>query len=284
MLQRIKKNPINAIAVCFVVALMLSGIIQGMIQSLEDGGISNYTKLFADESFRDSILLSLKLAFVTTILAGGLCLMIFYCLYCLKYCGLESRARNIKNIILLPVLFPYIVAAFCLFIIFMQSGFLARICFNLGFIDSMSDFPVIVNDRFGIGIVLGYLWKTIPFMILMLYPKLEEIQDKWYDLGKIYRATRFEFFVAIVFPMIKNTFATAIFIIFAYSLSAFELPYFLGQTYPQTLSVYSYLKYTKGPFEQRNEALAANFVLIAIVIAIGATMWYFYEKSIEEEN
>lgn len=284
MLRKIRRNIISYSALFFVLVLMLSGIFQGIIQSLQNGGIQNYIKLFGEDGFKDSLLLSLRLSILTTFLAGILCLILFYSLYCLRESGLDKEARLVKNILLLPVLFPYIVAAFCLFIMFMQSGFLARICFSLGLIDSMSEFPVLVNDRFGIGIVLGYLWKTIPFMLLMLYPRLEEIQKRWYDLGKVYGANRFKFFVTIVFPMIKNTFATSIFIIFAYSLSAFELPYFLGQTYPQTLSVYSYLKYTKGPFEGRPEALAANFVLIAIVIIVGVIGWYFYDKEIEEDK
>ena len=38
----------------------------------------------------------------------------------------------------------------------------------VGLIESAEAFPLLINDRFGIGIMLAYVWKEIPFITLML--------------------------------------------------------------------------------------------------------------------
>lgn len=283
-MSKIKENKMTYIGTIFMIVLILSGIVKGFMESLKRGGWNNYRNLFRGQEFYDSLFLSLKLGIITTVLVGLLSLLLIYFLYMISNKYPIKRVRILKNIIISPILFPYIVAAFCMGMLLMQSGILGRIAYRLGIISQMSEFPQLVNDKYGIGIVIGYLWKTIPFMILILYPVLEKVKDKWYDLGNMYNASEKQFFFYVVFPMMKNAIMTGLFIVFAYSFSAFELPYFLGQTYPKTLSVYSYLRYAKGPFEERGEALAANFILTLIVIMIGTVACYFYNKLKQREG
>lgn len=283
MWSKIKTNFLSLLAAFSMIVLISSGIIQGFRGSLQKNGFANYKNLIKTEEFQSSILLSLKLAVTTTFLVAIISLAIIYSLYKMKNHWTDRKMTLSKNILTVPVLFPYIVAAFCMGMLLTQSGILARIAYKIGFIKEMSEFPELVNDKKGIGIIIAYLWKTVPFMILMLYPILEKIKDKWYDLGKIYKASEFQFFRYLVFPMIKNAFMTGLFIVFAYSFSAFEIPYFLGRTYPKTLSVYSYLLYTKGPFEEKSIALAANFILTITVSLIGLLGYYFYTKLKQRE-
>ena len=44
----------------------------------------------------------------------------------------------------------------------------ARAAAAAGLIQAPADFPLLVNDRWSIGIILTYVWKEIPFITLML--------------------------------------------------------------------------------------------------------------------
>ena len=46
-----------------------------------------------------------------------------------------------------------------------QNGILARILANAGLITDQQQFPMLLYDRYGLGVILAYLWKEIPFII-----------------------------------------------------------------------------------------------------------------------
>ncbi|MBT7990415.1 MAG: hypothetical protein HN769_11145, partial [Anaerolineae bacterium] len=60
--------------------------------------------------------------------------------------------------------FPHLVWGVFMLLLLSQSGLLARWAGALGIIETPADFPVLVRDRFGLGIILTYLGKEIPFL------------------------------------------------------------------------------------------------------------------------
>ena len=64
--------------------------------------------------------------------------------------------------------FPHLVWAVALLLFLSQSGLLSRWAATLGLIQTPADFPVLVLDRWGLGIILHYVTKEIPFLALIV--------------------------------------------------------------------------------------------------------------------
>ena len=58
---------------------------------------------------------------------------------------------------------PHLVVAVGIIFVFSQSGLLARLASQIGLIGSPGDFPVLVKDKYGFGIILAYIWKEAAF-------------------------------------------------------------------------------------------------------------------------
>ena len=54
----------------------------------------------------------------------------------------------------------------------------------------MEAFPSIVNDINSCGIIFTYIWKATPFIILMLLPVVQRVEDSWLEIARVLGAKR----------------------------------------------------------------------------------------------
>ena len=167
------------------------------------------------------------------------------------------------------MLVPHVTAAYLIMILLMKSGWLSSIAYFVGITKSMESFPSVVNDPNSLGIILTYIWKETPFIMLMIFPIMNRTQDSWLEIARVFGARRQEFFVEVILPLIIPTWLSSVLIVFAFTFSDFEVPYLLGVTYPKFISVYSYNMYYNGQLSDRPLALAANFILAIITAMLG---------------
>ena len=85
----------------------------------------------------------------------------------------------------LNLVFPHLVWAVALSLLLAQSGLLARVAAATGLIDGSAQFPVLVRDRYGLGIILHYVSKEIPFLVLIILAVLRT-QGVAYDLVAVF--------------------------------------------------------------------------------------------------
>ena len=67
---------------------------------------------------------------------------------------------------------PHVVWAVALLLFLAQSGLLARLAATAGLIQVPADFPVLVRDSYGLGIILHYISKETPFLALIVLAAL----------------------------------------------------------------------------------------------------------------
>ena len=84
-----------------------------------------------------------------------------------------------------------------------QSGLVSRLFADLGFIDVPSDFPVLVRDRLGIGIILAYLWKEVPFIALILIATLQSVGEDYEEAARTLGARPLQRFRRVTFPLMR---------------------------------------------------------------------------------
>ena len=114
--------------------------------------------------------------------------------------------------------------------------------------------------------IIADVWKTTPFMALLLLAGLEVIPTEMYEAANIDGASRFQQFWTITLPMISGSLTVALLFRTLASLGVFDLFYVLGGNQVQSMSSYSYnYMFTRSTFDFP-PGVAAALVLFVIVI------------------
>jgi putative spermidine/putrescine transport system permease protein len=266
--------------------LFLGGILLGLLQSVGlvfQGNESTFTldayeRMFTSEDFWFSMIYSLRTVLISTVLASALGLLFVLGLYILRLRGAGNQLTWLRYLWQVPFLIPHLVAAYAITLLFMPSGWLARWSVAWGWLDSSSQFPIVVQDAFGWGIILSYTWKEAPFVVLMLLPIIYRIHTSWYEVGRTYGAHVFKFVISIVIPLLLPALSLAAFIIFAFMLSSYEIPYVLGVTYPKFISVYGFESFQSIDWADRQFAIAIYVWLACMTIGLGILVYIMNRK------
>ncbi|MGD8749383.1 MAG: hypothetical protein PVI44_13045, partial [Balneolaceae bacterium] len=137
-----------------------------------------------------------------------------------------------------PLAFPAIVVAFLVFQLASQSGFFARIIYQLGVISDSSSFPGLVNDSFGIGIITAHTFMAVPFFTLYFMNVYD--QEDICELSQVAEtlgASKFAQIRRIVVPvLLRRSFSTLV-LYSIFVMGSYEIPLLLGRQSPQMMSV-----------------------------------------------
>lgn len=286
MLRKIKPYLLLFPAIITIVLLFFGGLFDGFLKSLgyfpaigeTEFSLKAYSSLLQSDAFWDSLIVTIRIAALSAAISAILGAIVAVALFMIQETS-KSRALNFWNrLFQLPLTIPHLVGGYVIVLLFMQSGFLSKILAAIGVIDQIPDFPVLVNDSFGWGIILTYAWKEAPFVALMVYPVLARIHKQWRDVSRVYGAKNRDYIREIVVPAILPAWTVAAFIVFVFTFSAFEVPFLLGVTYPSMLPVYSYQLYSSGTLADRPEALAVNLVLALLTVLLGLIAYYFSKR------
>ncbi|UJF26429.1 ABC transporter permease [Planococcus sp. 107-1] len=286
MLRKIKPYLLLFPAIITIVLLFFGGLFDGFLKSLgyfpaigeTEFSLKAYSSLLQSVAFWDSLIVTIRIAALSAAISAILGAIVAVALFMIQETS-KSRALNFWNrLFQLPLTIPHLVGGYVIVLLFMQSGFLSKILAAIGVIDQIPDFPVLVNDSFGWGIILAYAWKEAPFVALMVYPVLARIHKQWRDVSRVYGAKNRDYIREIVVPAILPAWTVAAFIVFVFTFSAFEVPFLLGVTYPSMLPVYSYQLYSSGTLADRPEALAVNLVLALLTVLLGLIAYYFSKR------
>jgi len=257
-------------ALAAVTLLFGGGLALGLVQSLGHlpaAGMSSLTmdhfaRVLADPDFFKSLGLTLYLSLASTLIAAALSVAA-----ALGFNALAGRSRIVQFVFQIPLTVPHLVIAVAVVFMLAPSGLLARVLQTIGLIASPTEFPLVVNDPWGLGILAAYVWKEVPFITLMILAVLRAGGSELLDVGRTLKAGRWQRFRYITLPMIFPSLGAASLIVFAYAFGAFEVPYLLGQTYPMMLPVWAYKAYSDVDLLSRPEGIAAGLVIAAVVTA-----------------
>lgn len=253
-----------------LISIMGFGIINCIMQSLgyipyiglENISFRFYKEILGDSIFLESLIFSLKTSFISTTISIFIGVLLSYLL-------LQSKLSKIKESLLnLPIIVPHIVVVMLIISIFSQSGVISRILYNLNIISDSSQFMSLVSDKNGIGVILVYLWKGIPFVIITTYNILKNINEKLQNVALNLGANKYQCFKYIILPLVLPSIISSFIILFAFSFGAFEVPFLIGPTYPKALPVSAYMSYVSSDLSQRSYAMVINVILSVFSFAI----------------
>ena len=184
---------------------------------------------------------------------------------------------SLKSILQLAIIMPHSLVALFLLFFLSQNGFMARIFYALKLISDQSAFPEFVYDRFGVGVILGYIWKELPFMLFFALPLAYSVDGKLGEAARTMGASPLYSFFFITLPLSIRQYLAAFFIIFSFSFGSFDLPYLLGNTTERALSVLAYQELQRG-FMNRPTALSYNGIMLLFSLLLSFFYFRFLPK------
>jgi putative spermidine/putrescine transport system permease protein len=172
----------------------------------------------------------------------------------------------------LPV--PHLVIAIGMIFLFSQSGLAARAAAQLGWIATPNDFPVLLRDAGGVGIILAYLWKEVPFFGIVILAILQSVGEDYEDLARSLGANRWQRFRYVILPLVMPGLLSSSIIVFAFTFGTYEVPKLLGVRFPEMLPVMALEFFLNPDLNARAEGMALSMIIAAITLLIVvAYMW-----------
>ena len=257
--------------------IFVGGLIQAVVQSLghlpafgmDEFTLEHYRRVLTDFRFLNSLRYTFYIALTSSILSVILGVFVAFLVY-------KSRLGDKLSFSLyrIPIIIPHIVVIITVFHIFFQTGIVSRFAYSIGLIDSAHDFPLLIFDRTGAGIMLVYLYKQIPFVALMVFTISRNLDRKYFQVAENLGASPFHIMTRITFPLLAPTILSAFLITFAFGFGAFEVPYLLGSPARHTLPILAFIDYRSPVLADRPAAMAIN----VIVSAMSLLMIWLYSR------
>ena len=161
-------------------------------------GISNYAKIFTDSRAGEDILFTLEFTVATVVLE----LIIGFAAALVMNRVFKGRGL-VRAAILVPWAIPTSVSAMMWkFIYNDQYGMFNDILYRLGIIDGYKAWLSTTSGSF-MAMVITDVWKTAPYMALLLLAGLQVIDEGLYEAAKIDGANVFQRFFKITLPIVK---------------------------------------------------------------------------------
>lgn len=256
---------LGVIGVLFVGGVALAAAESVGFLSPLGGGFTarHYLALIGDEEVGASLRLSLKLSAAATAISAmtGLALAL-----ALREASRRSRAINL--LLQIPLAMPHLAMAGALMTIIAPSGLLARAAYALGGIGQPADFPALINDRHGAGIVLAYVLKETPFIALMTLALLARLGEEYEQAARVLGATAWQRFRYVTLPLVAPAVISSSLMVFAFVFGAFEIPFLLGRPFPAMVSVVAQQRFLDVNLAARPGAIALAIVCALLTTAL----------------
>ncbi len=273
--------------ICF---LFIGGLTYGALVSLGWQPIIGRTEISFDayanllfserhaSVFWQGLLLTLWVSFASTFISAALALATALLL---RRTFIGKRIATFLYQLNLPV--PHVVAAIGILFLFSQSGLLSRTGAQFGLFSSPSDFPVVVKDRLGIGIILSFVWKEVPFIGVIVLAVLQSLGVDYEDLARSLGANRWQRFRYVILPLVMPGLLSGSILVFAFTFGSFEVPAILGVRFPRTLTVTAVRFFRDPDLNARTEGMAISMIISVIVFFLVLGYMWLSRRTIRQD-
>jgi putative spermidine/putrescine transport system permease protein len=283
--QAVKPYLYLAPALIVLGGLFLGGVVLAAVQSLgyfpviglHSFTLAYYRQVFDKPEFAASLGITAYIAVLSTLsstVAG-----VFLANYLVTA---TPKNRLVSVAYKLPIAVPHLVAALMMVFLVSQGGILARLLMRLGLISNTAEFPALFYTKNAVGIILIYIWKETPFIAVMAYSVMKNIQGKLGQAASTLGASPGQVFYHVVLPLSMPAIVSASAIVFAYSFGSYEVPFLLGASYPKSLPVAAYINYISPQLSDRPAAMVINVTISMICAGLVAIYYLFMKKYLRQ--
>jgi len=205
-----------------------------------------YDRFFADASWYGAMLLSLKLAAVTALIATPLGVAAAYALHV----GQHALLRRLHTILLLPLMVPHIILAVGLFYMYVRLGWLGT---------------------FG-GLLAANLMMALPFVVVTTLSGLRDFDMSQELAARSMGCSRFEAFCRVTLPQISGSIWSGVIFAFVTALDEVVIALFVssGDATTVTKVMFSSLRDEIDPTIAAVSSLLITTAFAVVLLARGA--------------
>lgn len=216
--------------------------------------LEHYQSVFADTRLIIIVLNTFMLAFLSALIATVIGTFGAMAIYYTKKRYMRTLIMSANNILLVS---PDVIIGASFLIFFTMIGNVFR-GFNLGFMS----------------VLLSHIAFSIPIVVLMVLPKLREMNDSMIDAARDLGANNLQVVQNIILPYLSPGIIAGYFMAFTYSLDDFAVTFFVTGNGFTTLSVEIYSRARQGISLEIN-ALSTLVFLFSMILVVG---YYFISK------
>lgn len=195
---------------------------------LSDGGLGRPTldswrALLRDPAFWDAARFSVRIALLATVLSVSAALAIALVL--------RRRGTTLRALVALPVPVPHLLIAVVAVLWLAPGGLADRM---------LGALPVdLVHDPGGLGIVLVYVYKEAPFLVLLLLAAMGRGLLEREEATAVLGASSWQRMRWVIWPAVRGPLVVGGIVVAAFAVGAFDVPLAVGPNSPLTLAEYA---------------------------------------------
>ncbi|MFC4619152.1 carbohydrate ABC transporter permease [Camelliibacillus cellulosilyticus] len=231
-------------------------------------GLKHYAKYFQDPrmwaSLFHTVLFTVISVFIEFVLGLAIALLI-------------NKAFVGRGLIRATVLVPWAIptavsAMMWQYLYDGQSGIIAKFFEKIGFIHNMGTL-LTTSDGAMFSVILADVWKTTPYMALLLLAGLQVIPQSLYEAAAIDGASKWKQFIKITLPLLKLSILVALLFRTLDAFRVFDLIAVLTGGGPanstETISIYAYkVMFSQTDFGGGSALSVIVFICVAIISMI----------------
>ena len=233
-------------------------------------GLQNYVQVLQSSEFRTAIAVTFGFTIIAvaleTIFGLGIALLI----------NTTFPGRGlVRAAILVPWAFPTVISAQIWYLMYNdRTGIVSYI---LQQIHVLPRGGTLLQSSNGIILasIITDVWKTTPFMALVLLAGLQVIPHELYEAAGVDGSTRWQQFWRITLPMLTGPLLIALLFRTLASMGVFDLLYILGGNQVESMASFSYnFMFTRTTFDFAAGVTASMILFFAgIIIALLFVLW-----------
>ena len=241
--------------------LSLTNARLGSVREVRYVGFDNYERILTDSDFIDALWrtigFTISSVVLETVLGMGIALVI--------HSNFKGRGA-IRTSMLIPWAIPTVVSALMWQWMFNDAfGIINDFLVNkVHLLDEKVAFLARPGTAF-MAMVAIDVWKTTPFMALLLLAGLQIIPGDVYEASTVDGASKWQQFWQITLPLVRPALLVALIFRTMDAFRIFDLPYVLTDASPETTTIAVYARQTLIQFQRLGAGSAASVIIFVMV-------------------
>lgn len=248
-------------ALLVVGALLLAPLVWLAFQSVWHDGftLENYRRIFAEEIYARSFLLTFRIATIVTVLALLLGYPVAYAAAMMP----QRWAVVVLALVILPFWVSVLVRAYAWMVLLQRRGLVNTFLQKIG----LTDAPLtLINNEFGT--VLATVHILLPFMVLPLYATMQRIPRELMLAGSSLGGTPAHVFRHVFLPLSMPGIVAGVILVFVLALGFYITPELLGGG--RTFMISMLVSRNVELYDQWG---AASSISVVLLLCVGLLFW-----------
>lgn len=219
--------------------------------------LENYTRILADEYYREVVVRTIGLGVAVTLS----CLLLGYPVAYLIVRGDARWRLPLTLLVIFPLMLNLVVRSFGWIVLLTNRGVVNNLLMDLGLIQA--PLRLLFNLT---GVMIGLTHIYLPFMVLMLVAALQNVPRDVEAAASTLGSSRFHVFRAVTVPLTAPGIIAGSILVFVLTISALVTPRMLGGPTYQVMATLIYDEYMQLLDWPSGSALSFSLAVVTILI------------------